>query len=95
MDAVNAKQDMISEESDHITHVQQEATKADEELSRLTCKYQNKCAGISSKDGDNESLSLTDQISKACTDANTADASAKQAPIKINNLDKTIKVKFF
>jgi hypothetical protein len=49
------------------------------------------CAGISSEDS-GEGMTLPDQISKAHSDANTAEAKAKQAEMKINHLQKSTKV---
>jgi len=49
------------------------------------------CAGISSDEGD-EGRTLPEQISKAYSDANNADAKAKQAQMKINHLEKSLKV---
>lgn len=50
------------------------------------------CAGISSSESGDEGLTLPDQINKAFNDANNADAKAKQATMKLNQLKKTIKV---
>jgi len=89
-DAIQSKNDEISEDSDRTDSAQKDALKAGEELVRLTKEYQNMCAGISSSEGD-EGLTLPDQISKAHSDANNADAKSKQAKMKIKHLNKTIK----
>ncbi len=93
-DAVINKEREVNEDTDAISHVQKEAAEAEEEAERLTREYQNMCAGISSSEGD-EGLTLPDQISKAHTDANNADAKAKQATMKLNHLQKSIKVIIF
>jgi structural maintenance of chromosome 2 len=49
------------------------------------------CAGISSEEGE-DGRTLPDQISNAHSDANNADAKAKQAQMKIDHLGKTLKV---
>ena len=64
---------------------------AEGNLSRLQTEYQNMCAGISSEEGD-EGRTLPDQISKAHSDANNAEAKAKQAQMKIDHLGKSLKV---
>uniref|UniRef100_A0A7S2XJV8 SMC hinge domain-containing protein n=1 Tax=Attheya septentrionalis TaxID=420275 RepID=A0A7S2XJV8_9STRA len=48
------------------------------------------CAGISSEESD-EGMTLPDQISKAHSDANNAEAKAKQATMKVTHLSKTLK----
>lgn len=89
--AVELKQSEISNDSTGIGQAQQEAKDAEMEARRLTTEYQNMCAGISSEDS-GEGMTLPDQINKAHSDANTADAKAKQAEMKINHLQKSIKV---
>ncbi|EJK66002.1 hypothetical protein THAOC_13093 [Thalassiosira oceanica] len=73
-----------------IRQAKDEAVEAEENLARLQTEYQNMCAGISSEEGD-EGRTLPDQISKAYSDANTAEAKAKQAQMKIDHLSKTLK----
>jgi structural maintenance of chromosome 2 len=89
--AVDMKQSEISTDSTRIGQAQQEAKDAEVEARRLTTEYQNMCAGISSEDS-GEGMTLPDQISKAHSDANTAEAKAKQAEMKINHLQKSTKV---
>ena len=49
------------------------------------------CAGISSEEGE-EGRTLPEQISKAYSDANNAEARSKQAGMKIEHLAKSLKV---
>ena len=49
------------------------------------------CAGISSEES-GDGMTLPDQISKAHNDANSAEAKAKQALMKMKHLQKSIKV---
>eukprot|EP00579_Thalassiosira_antarctica_P001246 CAMPEP_0201869280 /NCGR_PEP_ID=MMETSP0902-20130614/2848_1 /ASSEMBLY_ACC=CAM_ASM_000551 /TAXON_ID=420261 /ORGANISM="Thalassiosira antarctica, Strain CCMP982" /LENGTH=1207 /DNA_ID=CAMNT_0048394759 /DNA_START=222 /DNA_END=3845 /DNA_ORIENTATION=+ len=89
----NAITEMEKNISDKISAIQKakdESVEAEETLARLQTEYQNMCAGISSDEGD-EGRTLPDQISKAYSDANTADAKAKQAQMKINHLEKSLK----
>ncbi len=94
MEAEKKKENEVDEDTNIISRAQKEASDAEIEAERLTKEYQNMCAGISSSEGD-EGLTLPDQISKAYTDANSADAKAKQATMKLNHLKKSIKVSFF
>ena len=90
----NAVADMEQNISNKIASIQKakdEATDAETNLSRLQTEYQNMCAGISSDEGD-EGRTLPDQISKAHSDANNAEAKAKQAQMKIDHLGKSLKV---
>jgi len=89
-DAIKAKNKEIQKDSDQANQAQQDALKAEKDVERLTMEYQNMCAGISSSESD-EGLTLPDQISKAHSDANNADAKTKQAKMKIKHLNKTIK----
>ena len=91
-EAQKSKEHEIQEDSNAIAHIQEEAKKAEQEAETLTKEYQNMCAGISSSEGD-EGLTLPDQISKAHSDANNADAKVKQATMKLNHLKKSIKVR--
>lgn len=89
----NAVADMEQNISNKIASIQKakdEATDAETNLSRLQTEYQNMCAGISSDEGD-EGRTLPDQISKAHSDANNAEAKAKQAQMKIDHLGKSLK----
>jgi structural maintenance of chromosome 2 len=89
--AVVSKQSEISNDSERSGSAQKAAQEAELELQRLTTEYQNMCAGISSEES-GEGMTLPDQISKAHSDANAADAKAKQANMKISHLKKSIKV---
>lgn len=73
-----------------IQNAKDEAAQAEVNLTRLQTEYQNMCAGISSEEGD-DGRTLPDQISNAHSDANNADAKAKQAQMKIDHLGKTLK----
>ena len=90
-DIEEMKEHEVNEDTETIAHAQKDASEAQIEAERLTKEYQNMCAGISSEEGD-EGLTLPDQISKAYSDANSADAKAKQANMKLNHLEKSIKV---
>jgi len=85
-----SKEREINDDNGTITRAQQEATDAEQEVERLTKEYQNMCAGISSSEGD-EAMTLPDQISKAHSDANNADARVKQATMKMKHLKTSIK----
>ena len=90
--AAKQKETEIRDESERINAAQLRADEAEKELNRLTTEYQNMCAGISSEES-GEGMTLPDQISKAHSDANAADAKAKQANMKIKHLKKSIKVR--
>ena len=81
----------ISNKLAAIQKARHEAVNAEENLKKLQKEYQNLCAGISSEEGD-EGRTLPDQISKAYSDANSADAKAKQAQMKIDHLTKSLQV---
>jgi structural maintenance of chromosome 2 len=81
----------ISNKISAIQKAKDEAVQAEVNLTRLQNEYQNMCAGISSEEGD-EGRTLPDQISNAHSDANNADAKAKQAKMKIDHLGKSLKV---
>ncbi|KAK1745034.1 structural maintenance of chromosomes protein 2, partial [Skeletonema marinoi] len=88
----NAVSDMEKNISNKLAAIQKardEAVNAEENLKKLQKEYQNLCAGISSEEGD-EGRTLPDQISKAYSDANSADAKAKQAQMKIDHLTKSL-----
>lgn len=90
----NAVRDVEKNISNKLAAIQKakdEAVNAEENLKKLQKEYQNLCAGISSEEGD-EGRTLPDQISKAYSDANSADAKAKQAQMKIDHLTKSLKV---
>ncbi len=90
----NAVSDMEKNIANKLAAIQKakdEAVNAEENLKKLQKEYQNLCAGISSEEGD-EGRTLPDQISKAYSDANSADAKAKQAQMKIDHLTKSLKV---
>ena len=89
--AVAAMEKSAANKISAIRKAKDEAVEAEENLARLQTEYQNMCAGISSEEGD-EGRTLPDQISKAYSDANTAEAKAKQAQMKIDHLSKTLKV---
>ena len=91
--SVAAKTDEIANDATVIAKVKEEAASAERESENLSIEYQNMCAGISSGEGD-EGMTLPDQISKAHSDANNAEARAKQANMKIKHLTKTMKVSF-
>ncbi|KAL7495631.1 hypothetical protein ACHAWT_004080 [Skeletonema menzelii] len=89
----NAVSDMEKNISNKLAAIQKakdEAVNAEENLKKLQKEYQNLCAGISSEEGE-EGRTLPDQISKAYSDANSADAKAKQAQMKIEHLTKSLK----
>lgn len=91
----NAIEDMKRNIADKVSAIQRakdESVEAEGNLARLQTEYQNMCAGISSEEGD-EGRTLPDQISKAYSDANNADAKAKQAQMKINHLEKSLEVR--
>jgi structural maintenance of chromosome 2 len=92
--AIQVKQSQMEGDAKEISLIHEEAHAAQEELTRLTTEYQSMCAGISSEEsgGNSDSMTLPNQISKAHTDANGADAKAKQATMKILHLSKSIKV---
>ena len=81
----------ISNKISVIQLAKDEAIQAEANLLRLQTEYQNMCAGISSEEGE-DGRTLPDQISNAHSDANKADAKAKQAQMKIDHLGKTLKV---
>ena len=92
LQAVKEKEEKTANGADNINLAQQEAVDAEKEVSRLQEEYQNMCAGISVAEGD-EGRTLPDQIRKAHSDANAADARMKQAKMKIDHLSKTLKVR--
>lgn len=87
---VQSKKTEIQSDSTSISAAQKATMKADADLERLTTEYQNMCAGISSEES-GEGMTLPDQISKAHSDANAADARVKQANMKMSHLEKSIK----
>ena len=89
--AITEMENNISKELQSIQKAKDEALEAEKTYQRLTTEYQNMCAGISSEEGD-EGRTLPDQISKAYSDANGAEAKAKQAGMKIDHLEKALKV---
>lgn len=89
--AITEMEKNISDKVSAIQKAKDEAVEAEGNLSRLQTEYQNMCAGISSEEGD-EGRTLPDQISKAHSDANNAEAKAKQAQMKIDHLGKSLKV---
>ena len=89
--AVIETKNKISNKISAIQKAKDEAVQAEVNLTRLQNEYQNMCAGISSEEGD-EGRTLPDQISNAHSDANNADAKAKQAQMKIDHLGKSLKV---
>jgi len=88
--AIKETEKDITEKVSAIQKAKDESAKAGGNLARLQTEYQNMCAGISSEEGD-EGRTLPDQIGKAYSDANNADAKAKQARMKINHLEKSLK----
>jgi structural maintenance of chromosome 2 len=90
-EAVNAKEAEIAKDATNIESAQKAVQEAEKELERLTTEYQNMCAGISSEES-GDGMTLPDQISKAHNDANSAEAKAKQALMKMKHLQKSIKV---
>jgi structural maintenance of chromosome 2 len=89
--AITQMQSNISKELDSIQKAKDEALSAEATLERLNKEYQNMCAGISSEEGE-EGRTLPEQISKAYSDANNAEARSKQAGMKIEHLAKSLKV---
>ncbi len=89
--AISKMEKNISTKISSIKKAKDDAVQAEVNLARLQTEYQNMCAGISSEEGD-EGRTLPDQISNAHSEANTADAKAKQARMKIDHLDKSLKV---
>ena len=88
--SISAKEKEIENDSAKIEEASVSSNEAQQELERLTKEYQNMCAGISSDEGE-DGGTLPDQISKAHSDANNADAKAKQAKMKSTHLTKTMK----
>ena len=89
--AISKMERNISMKISSIQKAKDDAVQAEVNLARLQTEYQNMCAGISSEEGD-EGRTLPDQISNAHSEANNADAKAKQAQMKIDHLDKSLKV---
>ena len=90
---VQSKKDEIHTDSSRIQDAQKDAKDAALNLEHLQKEYQNMCAGIGSgEDGECMGMTLPDQISKAHSDANAADARSKQAKMKFSHLKKSIKV---
>jgi len=89
-DAVTQKEQEIAADADATKSEKDKAVNAEALLTKLQEDYQNMCAGISSEQGE-EGLALPERISQAHSDANTADARAKQAQMKITHLNKTVK----
>ena len=87
------KEKVIAEESKLLEKQKNDAVAAEQELARLTSDFQNMSAGMANSQGD-EGLTLPDQIAKAHSDSKTAEAKAKQATMKINHLNKELKVSF-
>ena len=90
--AITEMEQNISNKISSIQKAKDEAVQAEDNLTKLQTEYQNMCAGISSDEGD-EGRTLPDQISKAHSDANNAEARAKQAQMKIDHLGKSLKVR--
>lgn len=90
--AITAMENNISKELTVIQKARDEALEAEKSYERLQTEYQNMCAGISSEEGDK---ALPDQIANAYSEANGAEAKAKQARMKINHLEKALKVRLF
>lgn len=89
--AISKMEKNVSMKISAIQKAKDDAVQAELNLARLQTEYQNMCAGISSEEGD-EGRTLPDQISNAHSEANNADAKAKQAQMKIDHLDKSLKV---
>mmetsp|Transcript_31114 Transcript_31114/g.66657 ORF Transcript_31114/g.66657 Transcript_31114/m.66657 type:complete len:1214 (-) Transcript_31114:156-3797(-) len=90
VEAVSRMKTDISVKLTAIQKAKDDAMEAEENIARLTTEYQNMCAGISSEEGE-DGRTLPDQISKAYSDANNAEAKAKQAKMKIDHLSKSLK----
>lgn len=90
-EAINSKEAEIARDATNIESAQKSVQEAEKDLERLTTEYQNMCAGISSEES-GDGMTLPDQISKAHNDANSAEAKAKQALMKMKHLQKSIKV---
>ena len=90
--AITTMENNISKELTAIQKARDEAKSAEEAYQRLQTEYQNMCAGISSEEGD-EGRTLPDQIANAYSEANSAEAKAKQAGMKIDHLEKALKVR--
>eukprot|EP00571_Detonula_confervacea_P010985 CAMPEP_0172303930 /NCGR_PEP_ID=MMETSP1058-20130122/5417_1 /TAXON_ID=83371 /ORGANISM="Detonula confervacea, Strain CCMP 353" /LENGTH=1214 /DNA_ID=CAMNT_0013014967 /DNA_START=165 /DNA_END=3809 /DNA_ORIENTATION=+ len=88
--AITDVENNISVKISAIQKAKDESEEAEENLKRLQTEYQNMCAGISSDEGD-EGRTLPDQITKAHSDANNAEAKAKQAEMKISHHGKSLK----
>lgn len=88
--AVSKMEKNISMKIVAIQQAKDEAVQAELNLARLQTEYQNMCAGISSEEGE-EGRTLPDQISNAHSDANNAEAKSKQAQMKIDHLNKSLK----
>ena len=90
--AIAEMENNISKELTAIQKAKDEAEMAEKTYQRLQTEYQNMCAGISSEEGD-EGRTLPDQIANAYSDANGAEAKAKQARMKIDHLEKALKAR--
>ena len=91
--AITTMENNISKELTAIQKAKDEAEAAEKTYQRLQTEYQNMCAGISSEEGD-EGRTLPDQIANAYSEANGAEAKVKQAGMKIDHLEKALKVSF-
>ena len=90
-EAVVQKEEEIKNDENATKSEKEKAANAEALLVKLQEEYQNMCAGISSEQGE-EGRALPERISQAHSDANSADARAKQAQMKITHLNKTVKV---
>jgi structural maintenance of chromosome 2 len=90
--AITAMQSNISKELTSIQKAKDDAITAEQNYRRLQTEYQNMCAGISSEEGE-EGRTLPDQIANAYGEAKGAEAKAKQAGMKIDHLEKALKVR--
>ena len=89
---VEAKNNEINNDVNGIEGARAASQQAEQVLMQLKEQYQNMSAGISkAQESNSEDMTLPDRISKAHNDANSADARAKQAKMKLDHLTKSIK----
>lgn len=85
------KEKEVENESNCVEDIITVNNDAQKELEQLTSDFQKMSAGLSMSEGD-EGMTLPDQIAKAHSDSKTAEAKVKQATMKINHLNKELKV---
>merc|ERR1712238_547070 len=83
------KEQQIEQEAKTVDEIISAKVVAENNLEKLSSKFQNMSAGLSDAQGD-EGMTLPDRIAKAHSDSKTAEAKVKQATMKINHLTKSI-----